>query len=117
MGLPVCQRFGRAEAQGRGFAAQTRRARDLAYEYLNRHHGVSRGLSDLAFDVCEAAFNKVWHEQCVTWTVRERYEVLMKGFGKEIPEPDLSEVIRRHETMELDYRPDPARARWRHCAL
>jgi putative hydrolase of the HAD superfamily len=82
--------------------------RDLAHQYLNRHHGISRGLSDLAFDVCEAAFNKVWHDQHVTWTVRERYEVLMKGFGKEIPEPDLSEVIRKHETMELDYRPDPA---------
>lgn len=82
--------------------------RDLAHEYLRRHHDVSREVSDAAFNICETAFNKVWHDQYVTWTVRERYELLMKGLGKEIPEPDLSEVIRKHETMELDYRPDPA---------
>jgi putative hydrolase of the HAD superfamily len=81
--------------------------RDLAHEYFSRHHDISRAMSDVAFDVCEAAFNKVWHDQYVTWTVRERYEMLMKALSKPIPEPDLSEVIRKHETMELDYRPDP----------
>ncbi len=82
--------------------------RDLAHEYLNRHHAISREMSDLAYDVCEAAFNKVWHDQYVTWTVRERYEVLMKGLGMPIPDADLAELVRKHETMELDFRPNPA---------
>lgn len=81
--------------------------RDLAHEYFSRHHAISREVSDVAFNVCEAAFNKAWHDQYVTWTVRERYELLTKALGKDIPEPDLSEVIRKHETMELDFRPDP----------
>lgn len=81
--------------------------RDLAHEYLIRHHTISRELTDAAYDVCEAAFNKVWHDQCVTWTVRERYAVLLEGLGMIIPEPDLSELIGKHETMELEYRPDP----------
>lgn len=82
--------------------------RDLAHEYFSRHHTISREMSDVAFNLCETAFNKTWHDQFVTWTVRERYELLMKGLGMEIPEPELSEVIRKHETMELDFRPDPA---------
>jgi putative hydrolase of the HAD superfamily len=82
--------------------------RDLAYQYLSRHHAITREMSDAAFDITEAAFNKAWHDQYVTWTVRERYELMTKALGKPIPEPDLSEVIRKHETMELDFRPDPA---------
>lgn len=90
-----------------GLPAKRVARRDLAHEYFSRHQKITRELSDVAFDVCEGAFNKVWHDQYVTWTVRERYELLMKALGKAIPEPDLSEVIRKHETMELDYRPDP----------
>jgi len=81
--------------------------RNLAHEYLSRHHEIARESSDLAYDVCEAAFNKVWHNQYVTWTVRDRYDVFLNGIGKKIPEPDFSELIKKHETMELDYPPDP----------
>lgn len=91
-----------------GQASKSTARRDLVHRYLSRHHTISRELSDLAYNVSEVALNKVWHDQYVTWTVRERYEMLMDGLDKDIPEPDFSALVKAHETMELDCRPDPA---------
>lgn len=82
--------------------------RDLIFEYLNRHEPIGRDAVDLAYAVTDAAYNKVWHDQFVTWTVRERYDVLLQGLGRELPEAELAELVTKHEHMELDYSPDPA---------
>ena len=81
--------------------------RERVYEYLNRHGVVARAEVDLAYDVTDAAFRKVWHDQHVTWTVRERLDVLLSGLKRTLPEPELAELIAFHEDMELEYSPDP----------
>ena len=53
----------------------------------------SRAALELAFDVMEAAFNHVWHEQHVTWTVDERLEVLLRGLGTELPETSRRRAV------------------------
>jgi putative hydrolase of the HAD superfamily len=60
----------------------------------------------LAYDVGDAAFNKVWHDQHVTWTIGERLAVILKGLGRALPADDLSRVVREHEEMEVKIRPD-----------
>lgn len=80
--------------------------RDLLFEALNTHEPIARELTDLAYNVGDAAFNKVWHDQHFTWTIGERLEVILKGLGRELPDDDFAEVVRRHEEMELEYRPD-----------
>jgi putative hydrolase of the HAD superfamily len=82
--------------------------RELVHQYLGRHAPIPRETVDLAYDVTDAAFRKVWHDQHVTWSVRERLGVLFAGLGRALPEPELAELIRRHEDMELVFRPDPA---------
>jgi putative hydrolase of the HAD superfamily len=62
---------------------------------------------DLASDVVDACYRKVWDDQHVTWTVPERVSVLLKGLGHALPEPELLELILRLEDMELEFRPDP----------
>lgn len=91
-----------------GLAPKKQARRDLIFEYLNRHEPIDRAMSDLAFNVTEAAFNKVWHDEFVTWTVRERMNVLLTGLGRALPGDDLAEMVRKYETMEVDYMPDPA---------
>jgi len=81
--------------------------REAVHRYLNRHAAVSREIVDLAYDVTDAAFRKVWHDQHVTWTVRERLGVLLAGLHRELPESELAELVTFHEDMELEYRPDP----------
>jgi putative hydrolase of the HAD superfamily len=80
--------------------------RDLVFELLNKHEPIAREVTDLAFDVADAAFNKVWHDQHVTWTIGQRLRVLLTGLKRDLPEDDFAELVRRHEVMELEYRPD-----------
>ena len=81
--------------------------RQLVHGYLGRHGPMSREAVDLGYDVTDAAFWKVWRDQDVTWTVRERLGVLLAGLGRTLPEPELNELVRLHEDMELEHRPDP----------
>lgn len=80
--------------------------RNLVEQFLARHAPVSRREVDLAYDTTDAAFRHVWYEQGVTWTVRERLSVLLKGLGRSLPEEEFAELIRLHEEMELAVRPD-----------
>ena len=60
----------------------------------------------LAYDVGDAAFNQVWHDQHVTWTIGERLQVILKGLGRTLPEAEFAGVVTAHEEMEVEIRPD-----------
>ena len=47
----------------------------------------------LAYDVADAAFNRVWHDQHVTWRIGERLEVALKGLGRSLPAEDFAELV------------------------
>ena len=81
--------------------------RALVREALARHQAVSADVVDAAYDVTDAAFNKVWHDQHVTWSVGERLSVLLRGLGRELPEAVLADITARIEEMELEVMPDP----------
>lgn len=82
--------------------------RELVHRCLEKHAPISREMVDLAYDTTDAAFRKVWHDQHVTWSVRERLSVLLEGLRRELPERELEELVELHENMELEFRPDPA---------
>lgn len=82
--------------------------RALLHQYLSKHTPIDRAAVDLAFNVGDAAFRKVWHDQHVTWTVAERLEVILDGLGRTLPAADLKELAGQLEGMELAYRPNPA---------
>ena len=81
--------------------------RALMRNALAAHCAVPAEIADTAYDVTDAAFARVWHEQHVTWSVAERLSVLLGGLGRELPEAALAEVIERIEEMELEFMPDP----------
>ena len=60
----------------------------------------------LAYDVTEAAFNRVWKSHYCTWTVRERLRVLLDGIGRTLPEDDFVALVEAHEQMEANVPPD-----------
>jgi putative hydrolase of the HAD superfamily len=94
--------------QRQGLLPKPAQRRSLVHEFLNRHAPVSRDQVDLAYDTVDAAFSRVWHQHSITWSVRERLETLLQGLGRELPEDDFAELIRLHEEMELEIRPDLA---------
>ncbi len=91
-----------------GLAPKLVERRNLVQQFLDRHEPISRELIDIAYSTTDAAFHHVWYEQNVTWTVRERLSVLLKGLNRYLPEPEFDELIRLHEEMELSVRPDLA---------
>jgi len=82
--------------------------RQLLHEYLNRHAPIDRATVDLAFDLGDAAFRKVWHDQHVTWKVPERLRVILEGLKRDLPANELSALAGLLEGMELEFRPNPA---------
>jgi len=82
--------------------------RQLVHEYLSRQTPIAREQVDLAYDVADAAYRKVWHDLHVTMSVAERLKILLNGLGRALPDGDFAELVRLHEDMELEFSPDPA---------
>ena len=82
--------------------------RQMLHAALSRHGAIDRAIVDTAYNVVDAGYRKVWHDQHVTWSVRERLEVILQGLGRSLPEAELAELVDIHESMELEFRPDPA---------
>jgi putative hydrolase of the HAD superfamily len=80
--------------------------RELVHRFLSRHSPIDRGLVDCAYDTADSAFRQVWHHQHYTWPVEVRIRVLLAGLKRELPAPELEELVRLHEDMELRVRPD-----------
>jgi len=92
--------------RAKGLRSKKQERRHLLWEALHRSAPVAREDVDLAYDVADAAFNTVWHEQHVTWTIATRLRVVLAGLGRSLPEDDLHAVVRAHEVMEVEIPPD-----------
>jgi HAD superfamily hydrolase (TIGR01549 family) len=80
--------------------------RQYVHEYLEKHQSTSRQLVDVVYDAADSAFKKVWHDQHVTWTVRERLQIVLQGLHRDLPENDMARLVKLHEEMELEFRPN-----------
>lgn len=88
-----------------GMRTKKAERRFLVHQALTRHYRVTPDQVDLAYDVADAAFRKVWYDHHVTWSVRQRLDVLLEGLQLSLPENELAELVRLHEDMELTVRP------------
>ncbi len=82
--------------------------RQVLHEALNQYASIERTAVDIAFDVADQAFRKVWHEQYVTWTTKERIQVILAGLKRNLPPSDLGAVTDAIERMELEHSPNLA---------
>ncbi len=92
--------------KAQGLLPKKEQRRQVLWEALEQHESIDRERVTLAYDVADAAFNKVWHDQHVTWTVATRLEIILQGLQRTLPENDFSEVVHAHEVMEVDIPPD-----------
>ena len=80
--------------------------RELVKRFVDKHKVFSQELINAVYDTQDAAFRFAWHELHITWTVKERLEIILKGLGVILPENELDELVLLHEEMELEFRPD-----------
>jgi putative hydrolase of the HAD superfamily len=96
-----------AKRKAQGLRSKKTERRHLLWEALNAIEPIEAERVTLAYDVADAAFNHVWHDLFVTWTIAERLQVALKGLGRELPEDAFAKVVAAHESMEVDIPPDP----------
>ncbi len=89
-----------------GLPPKPRARRDLVAAALGLEDPGGRKQVDCAYDTTDAAARLAWYRYSVTWTVRERLEVVLRGLHRTLPADTLEELVARHERMELDVRPD-----------
>lgn len=92
--------------KARGLPTKRQHRRQLLWEALARHAPTERAAVDLAFDVADAAFNKVWREHSITWPIAERLKIALTGLGRALPESDLAALSMALGRMEIDIPPD-----------
>jgi FMN phosphatase YigB (HAD superfamily) len=91
----------------RGLRSKKEERRHLMWQALNRLQPIPYESVSLAYDVADAAFNHVWHDQRVTWPIAERLQVLLSGLGRKLPAQELAAIVKAHEEMEITIPPDP----------
>lgn len=90
-----------------GLASKRETRRQLALAALRRHGPLDESALRTAYDTMEAAFNHVWHDQHITWTVTERISVLLAGLGRTLPEEERAALVTDLEEMEVTVTPNP----------
>ena len=89
-----------------GLRTKRQERRHLVFEALNAIEPIDESVVTLAYDTAEAAFNTVWHDQHVTWTIEDRLNVILKGLGRELPKEAYAKVVEAHAAMEVDIEPN-----------
>lgn len=92
--------------KAKGLRSKKEERRHLLWDALNRQAPIPYETVKLAYDVGDAAFNRVWHDQHVTWTIGERLQTILKGLGRTLSETEMRKVVAAHEGMEIEIRPD-----------
>ena len=95
-----------AKRAEQGLRSKFDERRHLLWEALNTTEPIEPETVRLAYNVGDAAFNKVWKEQHITWHIAERLRVILNGLGRELPDEIFNAVVRAHEEMEVDIPPD-----------
>ena len=95
-----------AKRAEQGLRSKFDERRHLLWEALNTTEPIELETVRLAYNVGDAAFNKVWKEQHITWHIAERLRVILNGLGRELPNETFNAVVRAHEEMEVDIPPN-----------
>lgn len=90
-----------------GLLPKPEQRQQLLLDALQKHHDVSENDVRIAFGVVNSAFVKCWKQHSITWTMRERLEVLLRGMDMALPERELDEIATAMGNMEVDIPPDP----------
>ena len=85
-----------AKRAEQGLRSKFDERRHLLWEALNAAEPIELEAVRLAYNVGDAAFNKVWKEQHITWPIAERLHVILNELARELPGETFKAVVRAH---------------------
>ena len=89
-----------------GLPPKPEQRRILVRDFLDRHGAISLDDVSAAYDATDGEFREAWYGESVTWTVAARLGRLLGKLARQLPEDEFSELVRLHEEMELEIKPD-----------
>lgn len=89
----------------RGMPSKREARRQLVHEALLESGPIDRAAVDIAYATADAAYNRVWHDHAVTWTVPQRLETILSGLGTSLSATRFAQLVADHEDMELKLPP------------
>jgi putative hydrolase of the HAD superfamily len=89
-----------------GLRSKRDERRYLMWAALNSVEPIDLKLVEQAYDVADAAFNVVWKENHINWTVDQRMRVILNGLGKTLPDDVMANLIEDTGRMEVDIPPN-----------
>jgi putative hydrolase of the HAD superfamily len=93
--------------RARGMRSKAEERRHLVWQALDRHQAIAEADAGLAYDVAEAAFNRAWKGNSVTWTIEERLDIILAGLRRTLPAEDRTALVDALGRMEVEVAPDP----------
>ena len=79
----------------------------VVWSALNRSRSFELEQVTRAYDEVNQEFNRVWHEEFVTWTVAQRINRVLDKLEVVLPDDEFERVVVELEDMEIVHAPDP----------
>ncbi len=79
----------------------------LVWQSVDRVSSFSLETVQSAYDAVNAEFNRVWHEEFVTWTVAQRLDRILARLKVSLPAPSFRETVVALESLEIAVPPEP----------
>ena len=80
--------------------------RQSVHSIVSRQTNISLETVSTVYDEVDSEFRHVWHHDHITWTVFDRISRLLNKLNVTLPDSEMNELVRLHEEMELEFKPD-----------
>lgn len=90
-----------AERSARGLRSKRDERRHLVWQALGGAGEIDLQTVVQAYDVADAAFNVVWKENHINWTLEQSMRVILNGLGRTLPGDVLGRLIDDIGRMEV----------------
>lgn len=90
-----------------GLRSKRDERRHLVWEALNSVEPIDLETVVLAYNMMESAFNVVWKENFINWTLDQMMRVILVGLDRTLPDDVMAKLIDDIGRMEVDISPDP----------
>ncbi len=90
----------------KGLRSKRDERRHLMWQTLNGLKETNLEMVDQAYNVADAAFNIVWKENHINWTIEQRMRVILNGLGRTLPVDVMAKLIDDTGRMEVDIPPN-----------
>ena len=90
----------------KGLRSKRDERRHLMWQALSGQNETNLETVVQAYDVADAAFNVVWKENHINWTVDQRMRVILNGLGRTLPDDVMAKLIDDTGRMEVDIPPN-----------